>query len=67
MTTGNANAVSEKGRTAESALLAGLGGRSLVLVGMMGAGKSSVGRRLAARLSREIVLERGRLLPGRAP
>ncbi len=28
-----------------------LGGRSLVLVGMMGAGKSSLGRRLAARLS----------------
>ncbi len=27
-----------------------LGGRSLVLVGLMGAGKSSVGRRLAARL-----------------
>jgi shikimate kinase len=27
-----------------------LGGRSVVLVGMMGAGKSSVGRRLAARL-----------------
>jgi shikimate kinase len=31
-------------------LLAALGGRSIVLVGMMGAGKSSVGRRLAARL-----------------
>jgi shikimate kinase/3-dehydroquinate synthase len=28
----------------------GMGGRSLVLVGMMGAGKSSVGRRLAQRL-----------------
>ena len=27
-----------------------LGGRSIVMVGMMGAGKSSVGRRLAARL-----------------
>lgn len=27
-----------------------LGGRSIVLVGMMGAGKSSIGRRLAARL-----------------
>ncbi len=27
-----------------------LGTRSVVLVGMMGAGKSSVGRRLAARL-----------------
>jgi shikimate kinase len=32
-------------------LSAALGPRSLVLVGMMGAGKSSVGRRLAARLS----------------
>jgi shikimate kinase len=31
-------------------LAAALGARSLVLVGMMGAGKSSVGRRLAARL-----------------
>ncbi|MGH7880196.1 MAG: shikimate kinase [Candidatus Binataceae bacterium] len=28
-----------------------LGGRSIVLVGMMGAGKSSVGRRLATRLT----------------
>jgi shikimate kinase len=40
---------------AESALAAEildrLGGRSIVLVGMMGAGKSSVGRRLATRLS----------------
>jgi len=34
----------------ESALGAALGQRSIVLVGMMGAGKSSVGRRLAARL-----------------
>jgi shikimate kinase len=34
----------------EAAILAALGTRSLVLVGMMGAGKSSVGRRLAARL-----------------
>jgi len=31
-------------------ILAGLGNRSVVLVGMMGAGKSSVGRRLAGRL-----------------
>jgi shikimate kinase len=37
-------------RSAEVALLAALGRRSIVLVGMMGAGKSSVGRRLAARL-----------------
>jgi shikimate kinase len=34
----------------ESALIAALGPRSVVLVGMMGAGKSSIGRRLATRL-----------------
>src|SRR5947207_11832163 len=34
----------------EPALVAALGKRSIVLVGMMGAGKSSIGRRLAARL-----------------
>ena len=34
----------------ESAVVRALGTRSIVLVGMMGAGKSSVGRRLAARL-----------------
>ena len=34
----------------ETAIVAALGVRSLVLVGMMGAGKSSIGRRLAARL-----------------
>ncbi|HKG01318.1 MAG TPA: shikimate kinase, partial [Xanthobacteraceae bacterium] len=34
----------------ENAILAALGHGSIVLVGMMGAGKSSVGRRLAARL-----------------
>jgi shikimate kinase len=34
----------------DAAVLAALGRRSLVLVGMMGAGKSSVGRRLAQRL-----------------
>jgi shikimate kinase len=33
-----------------SAIAAALGRRSIVLVGMMGVGKSSVGRRLAARL-----------------
>jgi shikimate kinase len=32
-------------------LAAALGRRSIVLVGMMGAGKSSIGRRLAARMS----------------
>ena len=35
----------------ESAIVRSLGVRSIVLVGMMGAGKSSVGRRLAARLA----------------
>ncbi|MGH6727422.1 MAG: shikimate kinase [Pseudolabrys sp.] len=34
----------------ETAIVRALGQRSVVLVGMMGAGKSSVGRRLAARL-----------------
>ena len=34
----------------EAAIVAALGARSIVLVGMMGAGKSTVGRRLAARL-----------------
>jgi len=35
----------------DPALLAALGTRSVVLVGMMGAGKSSIGRRLATRLN----------------
>ena len=35
----------------EAALVGALAGRSLVLVGMMGAGKSSVGRKLAMRLA----------------
>jgi shikimate kinase len=34
----------------EATLIAALGSRSIVLIGMMGAGKSSIGRRLAARL-----------------
>jgi shikimate kinase len=38
------------GSRPESALVEPLGARSVVLVGMMGAGKSSVGRRLAIRL-----------------
>ncbi|MEJ2624538.1 MAG: shikimate kinase [Pseudolabrys sp.] len=43
-----AQKTAEKGL--ESAIVRALGSRSVVLVGMMGAGKSSVGRRLAARL-----------------
>src|SRR5258707_15657837 len=34
----------------DGAIMAALGPRSVVLVGMMGAGKSTIGRRLAARL-----------------
>jgi shikimate kinase len=39
----------------EAAIVRALGRRSVVLVGMMGAGKSSVGRRLAARLGVDFV------------
>ncbi|HEX5210430.1 MAG TPA: shikimate kinase [Pseudolabrys sp.] len=39
----------------EAAVVRVLGRRSIVLVGMMGAGKSSVGRRLAARLGMPFV------------
>jgi shikimate kinase len=39
----------------EAAIVRALGSRSIVLVGMMGAGKSSVGRRLAARLGLSFV------------
>lgn len=38
-------------RMAEAGILDALGHRSLVLVGMMGAGKSSVGKKLGARLA----------------
>jgi shikimate kinase len=37
-------------KTSEASIIESLGRRSVVLVGMMGAGKSSVGRKLAARL-----------------
>ena len=37
------------------ALVAALGSKSLVLVGMMGAGKTSVGKRLAARLGLDFI------------
>ena len=42
-------------RSPRPALTAALGRRSVVLVGMMGAGKSSIGRRLAARLGMPFV------------
>ncbi len=38
------------GTSHEADITAALGGRSIVLVGMMGAGKSTIGRRLGARL-----------------
>lgn len=38
-------------RTAEPATQRGFAGRSIVMVGLMGAGKSAIGRRLAARLN----------------
>jgi shikimate kinase len=43
--------VGEPSRTSPEAIIkSGLGPRSIVLIGLMGAGKSTVGRRLAARL-----------------
>lgn len=39
-----------RNKTSEASIIDSLGPRSVVLVGMMGAGKSSVGRKLAARL-----------------
>jgi shikimate kinase len=43
-------APANSGAPLEAEIVAALGNRSVVLVGMMGAGKSTVGRRLAARL-----------------
>lgn len=40
----------QDGMTHEADIVAALGGRSVVLVGMMGSGKSTIGRRLGARL-----------------
>jgi shikimate kinase len=45
----------QKDTTPADALLALLGERSIVLVGLMGCGKSSVGRRLASRLGLSFV------------
>jgi shikimate kinase len=42
-------------RNVEAGIVDALGSRSLVLVGMMGAGKSSVGRKLATRLAMPFV------------
>lgn len=38
------------GSSREAEIISALGTRSVVLVGMMGAGKSTIGRRLATRL-----------------
>ena len=43
-------AVQKPAENGPEAVVSALGNRSIVLVGMMGAGKSSIGRRLAARL-----------------
>ena len=48
-----------------AAILRRLGRRSIVLVGMMGVGKSSVGRRLAARLGMPVRRRRRRNRKGR--
>jgi shikimate kinase len=48
--TANADAAAQSVASAGGSIGPALGRRSIVLVGMMGAGKSSVGRRLAARL-----------------
>jgi shikimate kinase len=53
--TSDAVSPANAGISREAAIVAALGGRSLVLVGMMGAGKSTIGRRLASRLAMRFV------------
>jgi shikimate kinase len=53
--TSDAVSPASAGISHEAAIVAALGGRSLVLVGMMGAGKSTIGRRLASRLAMRFV------------
>src|SRR5262249_44919404 len=48
-------AVVHHGALSQAPALSALGRRSVVLVGMMGAGKSSIGRRLATRLGLNFV------------
>lgn len=45
----------KRGKTRRDEVLTMLAGRPIVLVGMMGAGKTTVGRRLAARLNRQFI------------
>ena len=63
-------ALRESAPLSDSAALPALAGKSIVLVGLMGAGKTSIGRRLAARLGlpfrdadAEIELAAGRTIP----
>jgi shikimate kinase len=48
-------AARDSGEAVEAKVVRLLHGRTLVMVGMMGAGKSSIGRRLAARLGMAFV------------
>src|ERR1700679_2400046 len=52
---------------AAAPILPPLGRRSIVLVGMMGVGKSSIGRRLGARLGVPFVDADAEIEPGAAP